>query len=146
MNMPKVSIHVNLRSRRRLTWVKTFYCFKFSACQRKTLSYDSAGLLEIDRLNGILGWSKLKAFADDDNFKVAPIMKYFFDRLENIVGKGENADISIFSQCFQKASFSWSWKQRIVSERVQEHSSHRSVQLNFASKLILQLNTGLSKN
>ena len=34
--------------------------------------------------------SKLKAIADD-SFNVAQVMQFFFDRRENIVGKGENA-------------------------------------------------------
>ena len=41
--------------------------------------------------SGILSdWSKLKAFADH-NLYVAQMMIYVFDRIENIVGKGENA-------------------------------------------------------
>ena len=31
------------------------------------------------------------------------MMISFYDIVENTVGKGENADTSIFSQCFQKA-------------------------------------------
>ena len=40
----------------------------------------------------ILDWSKLKAFADD-KIKLAKLMWVFFvfDRIESIVGKGENA-------------------------------------------------------
>ena len=38
----------------------------------------------------ILVWSKLKAFADDKT-KVLKMMTFVFDRVENIVGKGENA-------------------------------------------------------
>ena len=58
----------------------------------------------------LLDWSKLKAFAND-KFKVAEIMIYIFDTVENIVGKGENAGYKhfpLFPQCFQKASFSGS--------------------------------------
>ena len=40
--------------------------------------------------NKIQALSKLKAFADD-NFIVAQMMQTFFESLENIVGKGENA-------------------------------------------------------
>ena len=49
----------------------------------------------------------LKAFADD-NFKVAQMVQFFFDRVENIVGKGENAgyhQFFLFPQCTQKSSF-----------------------------------------
>ena len=41
----------------------------------------------------ILDWSKLKAFADD-KLKVAKIIISVYDSVENIVGKGENADSS----------------------------------------------------
>ena len=56
----------------------------------------------------ILDWSKLKAYADD-KLDVAKIMVPVFDSVENIVGKGENADYQhflLFPRCFQKASFS----------------------------------------
>ena len=43
----------------------------------------------------ILGQSKLKAFADD-NLNVAKTVKFLFDRVENIVGKGENAGYQHF--------------------------------------------------
>ena len=44
----------------------------------------------------ILDWSKLKAFADD-KMNLAEKLKLLPGRVENIVGKGENADTSIFS-------------------------------------------------
>ena len=47
--------------------------------------------------------SKLKAFADD-TIKVAKIMIFVFDGVENIVGKGENAGYQhflLFPQSFQ---------------------------------------------
>ena len=40
--------------------------------------------------NKILDWSQLKAFADG-KLKELNIMIFVFDRVENIVGKGENA-------------------------------------------------------
>ena len=40
--------------------------------------------------NKILALSKLKAFADD-MFNVVQMMQFFLDRVENNVGKGENA-------------------------------------------------------
>ena len=46
--------------------------------------------------------SKLKAFADK-NFNVVQVMQFFYDRVENIVGKGENAGYKpflLFAQCF----------------------------------------------
>ena len=56
--------------------------------------------------NNILDWSKLKANADD---KIIVTEKFTFvlGRVENIVGKGENAGnqhFLLFQQCFQKAS------------------------------------------
>ena len=59
--------------------------------------------------------SKFKAFAD--NSDVAKLAKFVHDRVENIVGKGENAGYQhflLFHQCFQEASFSGSLKLGIV--------------------------------
>ena len=53
-----------------------------------------------------LDWSKLNALADD-KIKVLKMMIPDFDRVENIVGKGENVDFlkrfqrALFLQCFQ---------------------------------------------
>ena len=49
----------------------------------------------------------MKAFADD-KISVTEMMVSLSDRVENIVGKGENAGYQqflIFPQCFQKTSF-----------------------------------------
>ena len=57
-------------------------------------------------LLNMLDWSKLKACADDEINK-AEILKFVFQRVENIVRKGGNASYRhslLFSQCFQKAS------------------------------------------
>ena len=54
-----------------------------------------------------LDWSKLKAFADDKIY-VNKKLKFVLGRVENIVGKGENAGhqhFLLFPQCFQKAFF-----------------------------------------
>ena len=63
----------------------------------------------------ILDCSKLKAFAKD-KINLAKMMIYVFDRIENIVGKGENAGYQHFLLflCFQKAYFSGSVKVGIV--------------------------------
>ena len=64
----------------------------------------------------IVDWSKLKAFADD-KIKVLKMMTIVFNRVENIVGKGENAGFQHFlllPQCFQKAFYSGSLKVGIV--------------------------------
>ena len=55
----------------------------------------------------ILDWSNLKAFADD-NINVAEMMISLSDRIENIVGKGENAGYQhflLFPQCFPNTFF-----------------------------------------
>ena len=54
-----------------------------------------------------LDMTKLKAFADN-KINLAQMMISVFDRVGNIVGKGENAGYQhflFFQQCFQKASF-----------------------------------------
>ena len=60
--------------------------------------------------DNILDRSKFKAFVED-NFSVIQMVQYFYDRVENIVGKGENAGYQhfpLFPQCFQK-TFSSRW-------------------------------------
>ena len=64
----------------------------------------------------ILDWFKLKAFADD-KMKPTEKLKFVLGRVENTVGKGENAGYQhflLFLQCFQKASFSGASKVGIV--------------------------------
>ena len=59
---------------------------------------------------------KLKAFADD-KMNVNQKLKFDLERVENIVGKGENAGYQhflLFPQCFQKASYTGSLKLVIV--------------------------------
>ena len=49
-----------------------------------------------------LGWPKLKAFADD-KINVTEKLKFVLQRVENIVGKGENTSYQPFlhiRQCF----------------------------------------------
>ena len=62
------------------------------------------------------GCLKLTAIAHD-KINVNEKLKFDMGRVENIVGKGENADYQrflLFSQCFQKASSSGSLKVGIV--------------------------------
>ena len=64
----------------------------------------------------MLDWSKLKAFADDKS-SVTQNIKAVFYRIENIVGKEENAGnqhFLLFPQCFQKAVSSSASKVIIV--------------------------------
>ena len=64
----------------------------------------------------ILDVTKLKAFVED-KINIAQITISVFDRVENIVGKGESAAYQhflLFPQCFQKASFLGSLKVGIV--------------------------------
>ena len=70
--------------------------------------------------NEMLDWTKLKAFADGKS-NVAKLMNFLLDRVENIVGKGENAGYKhflLFQQCFQKTSSSGSIKVEIVWKMV----------------------------
>ena len=60
--------------------------------------------------NKFLDWSKLKAFADE-KFNITQTLKFVLGRVENFVGKGENAGYHhflLFPQCFQKATISGS--------------------------------------
>ena len=62
-----------------------------------------------------LDWSKLKALAND-KLNLAEKLKIVFGRVENIVGKVENADYQDFlflPQCFQKAPILWLFEVRI---------------------------------
>ena len=66
--------------------------------------------------NKVRDQSKLKVFADD-KIIVTEKLKFVLERVENIVGKGENAGYQhflLFSQGFQKDSPSSSFKVRIV--------------------------------
>ena len=58
----------------------------------------------------------LKAFTDD-KLNIAKMTISLFDRVENTVGKGENAvyqHFLLFPQCFQKPSPLQAFKVRIV--------------------------------
>ena len=59
----------------------------FNLDQSKILSSGNGLTLPNDKF---LFWSKLKASTDDIS-NVAQMTKFVLDRLENIVGKGENA-------------------------------------------------------
>ena len=68
-----------------------------------------------------IDWSKLKAFADDKSNLVEKSNqiwpKFVLGRIENIVGKGENAGFQhflLFPQCFQTVSILGSLKVGIV--------------------------------
>ena len=68
--------------------------------------------------NKILDWSKLKAFADD-KLNVTKIIISVFDRVENIVGKGEIA-------CTSNFSFSHNVFKRLLSQGRQKVSLCRN--------------------
>ena len=58
-------------------------------------------------MNKFLDWSKLKELADD-KINVTEKLNFVLGRVENIVGKGENAGqqrFLLFLQCFQNPSF-----------------------------------------
>ena len=74
----------------------------------------------------VLDCSKLKAFSDD-KIQVLKIIIFDFDRIENNVGKGENAGYQHFlhfPQCFQRAFNFRSLKVEIVSYRVTKQISY----------------------
>ena len=63
------------------------------------------------QLTKFLDLSQLKAFADDivNMSEVIEKLKFVLERVENSLGKGENAGYQhflLFPECFQKASFS----------------------------------------
>ena len=64
----------------------------------------------------ILGWSKVKAFADN-KINSNEKLKLVLGRIENIFGKGDIAGYQhfhLFPKCFQKPPFSGSLKVGIV--------------------------------
>ena len=64
----------------------------------------------------MLDSSNLKAF-EDDKINITNKLKFISRRVENIVGKGENAGYQhffLFPPCFQKISFSWLLKVGIM--------------------------------
>ena len=64
--------------------------------------------------DNILDWSKLKAFT---KLKMVQMSESFLERVENIVGKGENAvyqHFLFFSHCFHRVSFKGSLKLAIA--------------------------------
>ena len=75
--------------------------------------------------NKFWDWSKLKALADE-KLNVTEKLKYVLGRVENIVGKGENAGSQHFLQFpprFQKASFKGSLKSLdcVVKSKIYMH-------------------------
>ena len=66
--------------------------------------------------NKILDQSNVKDLADN-KLNITYEMNFVLGRLENILGKGENAgyqNFLLFQKCFQNASLSGSLKVRIV--------------------------------
>ena len=75
------------------------------------MSADAINSLPHDK---IMDWSELKAFPEN-KINVIEKLKLVLERVENIVGNGENAGdqhLLIFPQCFLKASFPRSFKVR----------------------------------
>ena len=75
-------------------------------------------LLKVNSLpnDTIVDWSKLKAFADD-KISVTEKLNFVSGRVENIMGKGENAGYQhflLFPQCFPMACHMESLKVVIV--------------------------------
>ena len=66
--------------------------------------------------DNFLDWSEFKQLADNE-INVTEKLKFLLGRVENIVGKGENAGYQhflLFLKCFQKASILRSLKVGIV--------------------------------
>ena len=66
--------------------------------------------------DNILDWSKFKPFAYD-KINVTEKLKFFLERIENIVGKGENTGYHhflLFPQSFRKDSYKGLLKVGIV--------------------------------
>ena len=64
----------------------------------------------------IINWARFNAFAEEI-INLAKKLKFILGRVENILGKGENAGYQhflLFPHCFQKLFFSGSFKVRIV--------------------------------
>ena len=95
--------------------------------------------------NKNLTWSKLKVFAVD-KINIILMIISVFDRIENIVGKGENAvyqHFLLFLQCFEKTSFPDRSKGAVVWEWVKSHLvttlvSYYSVSLKSCQRAQLQ--------
>ena len=74
-----------------------------------------------ERINSLpnekfLDWAKLKAFADN-KINVTEKLKFILARVENFVGKRDNAGFQHFlhfPQCFQKAFYTGSFKVGVV--------------------------------
>ena len=65
--------------------------------------------LTLSQMTNFKTGPNLKAYADD-KLNLAEKLKFVLEKVENILGKGENAGYQhflLFSQCFQKASFQW---------------------------------------
>ena len=76
----------------------------FTGASKGVIVWEWVNSLPIDK---ILDCSKLESFADDI-LNVREKLKFVSERVENIVGKGENAGYQhflLFPLCFQKASF-----------------------------------------
>ena len=79
----------------------------------------------------ILDWSKLKAFAEEKSNVTKKIISVF-DRVENIVEKGEIAryeQFLLFPQCFRKACFPGASKGVILWEWVKSFYKKKTIKV-----------------
>ena len=89
------------------------YLVIFSFTTKQTLDSSKLSSLPNDKM---LDQFKLETFADGKK-KVTEKLKIVWGRVENIVGKQENAGYQhflLFPQCFQKASYTGSLNVRLV--------------------------------
>ena len=98
---------------------KVAYCIYQCQPAQSTQAYMGLHILlslTLYQKDKILGLPEVEAFADD-NLNITQNIKVVFHRIENIVGKEENAGYQhflLFPQCFQKAFSSSTSKVAIV--------------------------------
>ena len=117
MHLGKVSTHVSLHSPHHLTGIWTFKYLQ-TLISLNFLHVNGANYNVIDSLpnDKILDWLKSKAFADN-KIIVIEKMEFVLERVENTVGKEENAGYQhffLFPQCFLKASSRLISRDRVV--------------------------------
>ena len=88
-------------------------------------------------LDNISDQPKLKAF-EDNKVKATGKLKFVLGRVENIVGKGENASCQhflLFQQCFQKTYVTGLLRVVTVWQKVNSSSKNKILDLHRANKL-----------
>ena len=95
----------------------------------------------------IINLTKFKEFSDD-KLNVTNMMIFIFDRVENSVGKGENAgyqNFLLFLQCFQRASSSRSFKLGWFGKGLKPHPDGSVVRVLYSSPGGFEFDTQLRR-